>query len=516
MSRRALALAVAGLLALVACGTDDDGAEEVGAEEVGDTPTTVAGAPVADPAAAWVQDSVPTTTDSDSETQLAAAGDTAVVVDAALDGTVRSHAATGGGPFGAGPPLATGVESLDLRALAHDGERWVLLARGGRRTHTLTSADGLTWVDGEAEGIDPAAEVHELVATGDALVAVGLVSEDVEDGTFRNAAWRSDDGGATWREAGLDGAGVARRLVVTDDGLVALGANEAEGGVWTSADGGATWTRVEPDGLPAGGRLHDVVALGAELVGSGNVPDEEGFSGTAFVVRSVDGGRTWVEAGDPPPVDNDEGNGHQLFAAGGQVVALVDPFDQPFDDPERCYADIERCRQHSEITAHVSLDGDTWEPVDLTALGGVETYEVRATATELVALTSAGEETVGLARWPLAALLPTAADPPPEPTADVELLPEGATPEPGRRYAHPFWLHCGMDWLHLGDQAWERTDDGPDLTGGDVPPAGWPVARGQLYGFVTLVAPDRVEYSIGDGEVVATYGPPTEEPGVCM
>lgn len=522
MSRRTLALAAAGLLALAACGTDDGAAEEVGRPPatVAAAPgpaTTAADGPTADPAAAWVQETVPTTTDSDSETQLAAAGDTVVVVDAALDGTVRSHAATGGGPFVAGPPLATGVEALDLRALAGDGEQWVLLAGGDRsRPRVLTSADGLTWVAAETGGIEPGAVVQELVATDDALVAVGTVTVDVDDGTFRNAAWRSTDGGATWQETALDGAGLARRLVLTDDGLVALGATETDDGVWTSADGGATWTRVEPEGGPAGGRLHDVVALGAELVGSGNVPGEEGSGGTAFVVRSADGGRTWVEAADPPPAANDESNGHQLFGAGGQVVALVDPFDQPFADPERCYADIELCRQSSGTSAHVSLDGDTWAPVDLTALDEVELYEVRATATELVVLTSAGEETLGLARWPLAALLPTAADPPPEPTAEVDLLPEGVAPEPGRRYASPLWLHCGMGWLHLGDQAWQRTDAGPDLTQGDVPPPGWPVARGQLYGFVTLVAPDRVEYSIGDGEVVATYGPPTEEPGVCM
>jgi hypothetical protein len=99
-------------------------------------------------------------------------------------------------------------------------------------------------------------------------------------------------------------------------------------------------------------------------------------------------------------------------------------------------------------------------------------------------------------------------------TVDLVTVPR-AGPEPGVRYHAPLYVHCGMDHLFLGDSVWRRTDDGAGVEtgGGDEPPADWPVAQQTVFGYATLVEPDVVEYSLEDGEVVATYAPVARAPG---
>ena len=123
---------------------------------------------------------------------------------------------------------------------------------------------------------------------------------------------------------------------------------------------------------------------------------------------------------------------------------------------------------------------------------------------------------VGTWTWPDAATLPTE-DEPAVPTTGVETLGEGEEPERSRSYGIPLYIHCGMDWLYVGGRAWRRTDAGPDTeTGaGDELPADWPVAQQMIFGIATLVGDDLIEYSIGDGEVIATYARTSERPPGC-
>lgn len=112
---------------------------------------------------------------------------------------------------------------------------------------------------------------------------------------------------------------------------------------------------------------------------------------------------------------------------------------------------------------------------------------------------------------------PPSTAPSPAPPSDVEPLAEGATPELGRRYAVPLYIHCGMDWLYVAGAPWQRTDGGRDVeTGaGDPIPDGWPVKQQSILGFVTLTEEDHIEYSLEDGEVIATYAPATDQPPGC-
>lgn len=98
------------------------------------------------------------------------------------------------------------------------------------------------------------------------------------------------------------------------------------------------------------------------------------------------------------------------------------------------------------------------------------------------------------------------------------IVESGATLEVGERRAYPLGVHCGMDRLgEFNDVRWGLVDaptgENPETGAGDVIPDEWP-GRGQIIlGFVTLTAEDRIEYSIGDGEVIAVYGPlPADTP----
>ncbi|HKE76806.1 MAG TPA: Hsp70 family protein [Acidimicrobiales bacterium] len=162
---------------------------------------------------------------------------------------------------------------------------------------------------------------------GSRLVAVGrrndpaarpaATSEDtagIPDGASgpdlggRPAAWRSDDGGATWTAAwtapaGAHGAadGVA---AAPGGGLVAVGWSAAaapagSGGgdrvvshatVWRSAGDAAAWTAVAATGLDGAAALHDVAADGAGgLVAVGWDTADDPRDGDAGVWRSADG-----------------------------------------------------------------------------------------------------------------------------------------------------------------------------------------------------------------------------------
>jgi hypothetical protein len=114
--------------------------------------------------------------------------------------------------------------------------------------------------------------------------------------------------------------------------------------------------------------------------------------------------------------------------------------------------------------------------------------------------------------------LPTR-DEPVDPSTDVVLLEDHEVPEVGRRYGVPLYIHCGMDWLDVGGEPWRRTDDGPGPhrgSGDDHSADDWPVAQETVFGFVTLRGADVLEYSIGDGDVIATYGRSEETPPGCM
>ncbi len=499
----AIALAV---VALAGCGDDGD----PGVDTAG--PSTTAAPAEAGPPAEWRAEEVAIERGADTELLTAVDGDRIVMLTASDEGVLQSAVATGDGPFETGPPLDTGHEYLMLRDLVrHDGAWWAMGSGGTRAVpsrpddwqlsfdlHVVTSTDGLTWTEVETSGLEGPAEVTEVAATDDGLVAVGydqtanLEQTGLEGGTFGPLAWRSDDG-TTWEPVELAGGeGGPSALVAVDGELLAVGSGDESTLAWRSEDGGRSWTEASLDGLD-GVRLQDVLPFGDGLLASGS----------PSLAASGDGGRSWT-AVEAPPLESPEGAG-SLFVAGERVFTLLSDFSDPFADPLACYADIAQCQGDSGAVLYEGDGEGAWSRIDQTALDLGEyddVHGVLATDDRLL-LWSAGE-TVGTWSTTADATLPTE----PEPTteiADLPMLDEGEEPEVGVRYAAPLYTHCGMDWLYLGEEPWQRTDGGEDVSEG-----------GMIYGYATLGEDGTVTYEDADGEVIATYGPPTREPEMCM
>lgn len=151
---------------------------------------------------------------------------------------------------------------------------------------------------------------------------------------------------------------------------------------------------------------------------------------------------------------------------------------------------------------------------------GDELVGVSGTGSGEVLLAHVVKGGIAVSRWPAGTPLPEGEAPAALERVDLVTVAKGEDPEPGVRYHAPLHVHCGMDWLYLGDTPWQRTDDGPDVeTGaGDDPSDDWPVAGETIFGFATLRDGGVVEYSIGesnDAQVIATYERTGAQPPGC-
>jgi hypothetical protein len=197
---------------------------------------------------------------------------------------------------------------------------------------------------------------------------------------------------------------------------------------------------------------------------------------------------------------------------------MVEEYLDPFRDPLVCYADIDRCgpRGPGSSTVVVSRDASTWDHLDLGALDDLGRVErVWWTGSGDMAVVGQGMDG-GWSVWRWEAdqgSPPTTV--PEQSTVEYEgppLLRYGDTPELGTTYAFPLYIHCGMDRVgELGGRQWALVDGSaevnPETGAGDPLPPSWPVVAQSILGYVTMVAADRIEYSLADGEVIAVYAP---------
>ncbi len=470
----------------------------------------------------------------DHPTPVAVDRDQVVVAIVSDDGGITGFATDEQAHFRAGEPTATGHRYLGLGGMARFGDGWIAVGSGGLRDDegllfevgAFRSADGRTWSEVDATGLDGPADVTGMTTVDGTLVAVGTLrtADEPSQGGFRPVAWHSADS-ERWTTvplpAGGGTEGSVQGLAVAGGEVLAVGGVDRQGMMWSSTDRGASWVIVERDGIPPMSALSHIAAQGEVLVTSGTRPprDESDGEGSQLLLRSSDGGRRWRAAADPPPPNRGVAFASPVFAGGERFFALGYSFIEAFADPEECYADIELCRQDTAVALYVSDDGDRWRRVDTLGIGAGEAGELDSIAAtddgRIVAFSRVGAG-IGAWTWPAGTPLPTG-DEPVNPTTDVEVLGEDDVPEQGRRYGVPLYIHCGMNWLYVGGEAWQRTDDGPDIeTGaGDEIPDDWPVAQQTIFGFATLVSADLIEYSIGDGEVIATYVPAAQPPPGC-
>lgn len=519
------ALVVAGVM-LGACGS---GGNDSGSNAA--TTTTIT------PKAGWVSQELRGSPGPDHPTLLAVDGERVALTMVSDEGVITGFSSDRQGRFRAGESTATGIKFLGFGGVTRAGDGWLAMGSGGLaevegdkqpvfEVHAFRSADGRTWRDASATGLDGPADVSGLTGDGRGFVAVGTQrnAKDPAQGGFRPVAWHSADG-QRWTAVRLpdDGAteGSVQAVVATSDRVLAVGRVGQRGIMWSSADGGASWTIVTPEGIPTTSSLDDIDRQGDELVLSGTTPAARRSESEArqLLLRSTDAGHSWLGVTHPPPPNRGEPAAFPLFAGGGRFFALGTSFIEAFANPELCYADVNLCRQDSAVALYVSEDGDRWSRVDTSGIGEGDAGEVDGiTATDdgravAIQRTAAG---IRAWSWPAHVPLPTEREPA-LPRAGVHLLGEKGVPEQGRRYAVPLYIHCGMEWLYVGGRAWHRTDSGPgpETGAGSPVPEDWPVAQQTIFGYVTLVSPGRIEYSIGQGKVIATYAPATDRPPGC-
>ncbi len=501
------------------------------------------GADTGEPAAgggAWTERRIEVSPGADTPIGFAAEGDDVLVAVLDEGGILRSELSTDGGDFRAGEPFDTGGGAYPGFAdpVRLDGVWWLVGAGGAAGEddeddeepafgpRALRSADGLTWESVDVAGIPAPVDISAVAAVAGTLVAVGAMRNGIDTGGagLEAAVWRSEDG-SSWTQVALPGVvpeptyreeSYAGQVGLSGDRLLVGGSLSQRAAVWSSTDAGRSWDRVES---PAVDELYSVSGLVADdsvVLVSGSPRGEDSGS---RILRSDDGGATFLESAEQPAAD---GEGFApLWGGAGRFFTVTEPSFDVYSDPAVCYADIEQCRDGAASDVEVvqaSDDGDAWSVVDLADLGvGDELVGVVGTDGGRVVLAHVVKGALVLHTWSAGPPLPEGSAPKEPERVDLVTVPEGEDPEPGARYHAPLYLHCGMEWLYLGDQPWQRTDGGPDIeTGaGEAPDDGWPVAGEVLFGYATLGPDGVVSYADDKGRLIATYERTGVQPPGC-
>lgn len=429
------------------------------------------------------------------------------------------------GPDGVDEVPVTGAPDADHRVLtsiaagAHG-----LVAVGydipAFQPFVLRSRDGSEWSHVETAGLDVSAELDDVAVTDRGIVAVGTLrtAEDPSHGGFIPVVFTSTDG-VTWTRAATPSTaeGTLHSLAATTEGLIATG--RAGGPITWTSENGEVWVAGEP--VPTEFEPGGVVALDDELF----VLDG-GFEGSpATIVHSGDAGASWTPttASFPKTLQRASlvGDGTHLWLLGARTTRVE-------TTPDDCYIDIARCRptqgSTSESLLFRSTDGSDWAMIDLDGLDDLSRpHEVLTTSNgDTVILGDAVGGSWGAWVWsadngalPTTELSPIgqyegAYDGPP--MADPE------TPlQSGVTLRQPVGGHCGAEYLGTFNGSTWRLSDTPagrsptirlgEAFHDDSVPDDWPVVGQVVHGFITLVDPDTIEYSIRpDGtEVIAIY-----------
>jgi hypothetical protein len=222
-------------------------------------------------------------------------------------------------------------------------------------------------------------------------------------------------------------------------------------------------------------------------------------------------GDAWAAAS--PPEGLLDGVSFPIVAATahGFVVGGVTSIEASVD-PAQCYADIQACGQNRGVVA--ALEDNRWSLLDTSDAGQAASWRPDALAVSgenLVVVTRGDGVTVW--RHDLAALRRLEPVAPPVP-AGPPLVESGAHLEVGRTYRYPLYIHCGTEYLgEFNGRHWFAVP-GEGIDNGELQDAGLPIVQNSLFGEMTVVADDRIDYRAGD-ILIAVYQPKPDEPPAC-
>lgn len=374
------------------------------------------------------------------------------------------------------------------------------------------SADGTSWERLEADGLDRPASIHAVAAAGTAVFMTGALR--TEESSFVPVVWRSEDL-AAWTVTELDARG---DVVAAGSSLLVAGPGFGGVLMWRSDDDGRSWVPVPTSQVEGADDylFYDMAAGDGVLVAVGSADDVE-FA----IASSADGGGTWVRPELAAGMAEGLEFGYRVQWAGDAFWVITSRRFDAWDDPDRCYIDLASCQAFSEPVVLRSADGIEWAEIDMGAMDPPEYSWINN-----VVGAGDGVVLVGSARsvlvwhWPSRAAPPLRAPPGVLEEPAFELAWNVAELVVGTTYRHPLYIHCGMGYLAtLNGRHWYLVDapQGTADTGsGRRPRSNWPVAQQTIFGFVTLVDENTIEYTIDDGDVIGVYEPSDQEPPGCM
>ena len=464
---------------------------------------------------------------ADSVLSIVTMGDTTTLIYPEDGSTFRSMTSADGGSFVAHTVTVDDVTYLHrLHAVALPSGMLAMFSDNETlMPRVLMSSDGVAWTETDVTGLDQPADIWLLTSTADGVYAAGALRTGAHpnDGPFAAGMWRSADG-VSWESvvlpAGVGGEdGAVTALAHGEDGIVAA----VNSTILRSTDNGATWTTSTVT-LPAGaelGRITGVAGADGTMVAIASTPGDFGDQ-RLVTLRSQDDGQTWSATVLP-----DSGPG-SIGAVDGIVSAAGDAFwiatrrsSDLFGDGDDCYRDLARCARGSDAVLLRSTDGDGWDEVDLNALDTSGFLSILGVVEQPTGVLVVGT-TQGLRGWTWPTdgappLVDTTSPPPPisEPLAEFD-----STLTVGTVYRLPLDLHCGMRNLgNFNGKFWTvdpaSAPVNPETGAGDDPPPDWPVAQQTLFGYITLVEPGTIEYSLPSGEVIAEFHPVDVQPALC-
>lgn len=381
-----------------------------------------------------------------------------------------------------------------------------------------TSTDGLTWSEVVPSGLDPSAHLTALTPTNDAVYAAGFLQESPSDPILQPAMWRSTDG-HQWEAITVPELGqraiVADLFAIGDSLIMVVGGAAAR--VLHSVDDAATWvdSRVSVDA--AAWSVNSVASDGELLVAAGTAHAD---TARPLVLVSSDAGASWSEPTDAIAIESDMPD-VRLAATTGAFWLATAQFNSGFSNPEACYQELASCQGGAQTVLFRSTDGLLWDAVDLTTpgIGRIDFVTEHPGGGVLIVGSAQRSPRVEAWAWPS-----DAAPPAPPPTVAPDEGPPivrfDSEVTIGSTYRFPLYFHCGIGLLGNFNGRWwylvpssTEWGDGTGATG--PPPADWPVAEQYIYGTITVIDEDTIEYRIPSGETIATYEASDVTPQLC-
>jgi hypothetical protein len=388
-----------------------------------------------------------------------------------------------------------------------------------------TSTDGLTWSEVGPSGLEPSAHLTALTTTDDAVYSAGYLQESPSQPTLTPAMWRSTDG-RDWEAMTVPDLGpraIVGDLFAAGDTLImfvggpTIGIGVGNARALHSTDGGVTWVD-STVGVDAFAWSVNHVAGDRDMLVAGGSAFAE--TPRLLVLVSSDAGASWSEQTDAIPIDSGVADVRLARTSTAFWLATAE-FNSGFSNPESCYQDLASCQGGARAVLFRSADARTWEEVDLTApaIARIDSVTGYPDGGVMIVGSTSGSARVEAWVWtsdtappaPLPAV--TTDEGPPIVQFDGELT-------IGSTYRFPLYFHCGIGLLGNFNHRWWYLVEGSTEWGSGTgesgpPPADWPIAEQYIFGTITLIDEDTIEYTIPSGETIATYEASDVTPELC-